>query len=223
MLSYIDTLSHLKVLMDEKYQTSNLKNVSASEFEENIRSKLGKVDRAVENYQDSTKQRDYSLKYYWGHDHDFGEWKLSGVMEDRHIKIIAYLVRDFGLPLDLSGKKVLDIGVWTGGTSLLLAAMGAKVTAYEEVKKYSHTVNYLAHAFAIDNLECIQESLYNVTHCDEFDYILYLGVIYHVTDPILSLRILYNSLKDNGDIFVETYGSKGDSATCVVHGGPRGG
>lgn len=47
-------------------------------------------------------------------------------MADRHIEIIARFLSDFGLPLDLTGKKVLDIGVWTGGTCLALCALGAE-------------------------------------------------------------------------------------------------
>ena len=50
---------------------------------------------------------------------------LQGLMGDRHINILATFIDDFGLPRDLTGKSVLDVGVWCGGTSLLLAAMGA--------------------------------------------------------------------------------------------------
>jgi len=144
-------------------------------------------------------------------------------MADRHIELITYFMDNFGLPHDLSGKKILDVGVWTGGTSLVLSALGAQVTALEEVVKYSNTVNYLALAFGLSNLECKPISLYEFDVNDTYDYVIYSGVIYHVTDPVLSLRILFNSLKDNGRIFIETMGIqiKNTTATFVLFEGPR--
>ena len=61
--------------------------------------------------------------------------------------IIADFIDQFDFPEKLGGMRVLDIGAWTGGISLLLAAMGAKVVALEEVVKYSNTVNYLAYVW----------------------------------------------------------------------------
>ncbi|MBT4889143.1 MAG: DUF1698 domain-containing protein [Rhodospirillales bacterium] len=224
MSSETELNQYLTSLMMDNYQLNNLKNIDAQEFEETILGKLNKINLTSEGYKDTSKQRDMSLKFYWGHYHHFGTFAIPGIMEERHIEIITYLVNDFGLPLDLTGKKILDIGVWTGGTSLLLAAMGATVTACEEVKMYSDTVNYMAHAFDIENqLKCDNTSLYSIDYHDEFDYVLYLGVIYHVTDPVLSLRILYNALKDGGDIFAETFGldTKGEnSPLCAIQGGP---
>ena len=201
-----DLAAHLRTLMKDNYGTGNLVNVGGAEFKENILSRIGKDDAAIEGYADPTKQRDLSIRFRWGHDHDFGDFSLDGEMADRHILIIARFLSDFGLPLDLTGKKVLDIGVWTGGTCLALCALGAEVVGLEEVRKYADTVTYLAHAFGLDNLTCEALSVYEYDRADAFDYVLYSGVIYHVTDPVLSLRILYNALKDGGDIFVETFG-----------------
>lgn len=39
---------------------------------------------------------------------------------------------------------------------------------------------------------------------DRFDMVLYFGVPYHVSDPVLSLRILFNSLKGGGLCFIKT-------------------
>nr|CRH04911.1 protein of unknown function [Candidatus Magnetococcus massalia] len=160
-----------------------------------------------EGFQDINRQRDLSVRYHWGHDHDFGDFALRGVMRDRHIRLLAHFIHHFGLPLDLTGKRVLDVGVWTGGTSLLMAAMGAEVVAMEEVVMYAETVNLLATAFGLEEqLQCRQMSLYSLDDSDSYDYIHYAGVIYHVTDPVLSLRLLFNALKDGGKLFVETFG-----------------
>ncbi|MBN2305370.1 MAG: DUF1698 domain-containing protein, partial [Anaerolineae bacterium] len=92
-------------------------------------------------------------------------------------------------------------------TSLLLHAMGAEVVAIEEVRKYIDSLLYLKEAFGLDRLTTRPLSLYDCTtdeFQDAFDVVLYAGVIYHVTDPVLSLRIAFNCLKDGGVCLVET-------------------
>lgn len=218
----MNTYKNLKALFEEKYSFKSLKNISFLELKNELQAKIGSVDKNIEFFLDESKQRDLSLKFHWGHDHDFGNGLfLPGRMRDRHIKIMAGFIDGFGLETTLSGKKVLDIGVWTGGTSLLLAAMGAKVIAIEEVVKYCQMVNYLAYAFGIENnLACYPKSLYDFLpqFYDEFDLVVYSGVIYHVTDPLLSLRMIFSSLKDKGKVFIETFGMKSDESICRYEG-----
>lgn len=226
---YAELVQKLQDTMAGSFTVDNLKTVQRDEFRNEITSKIGKTDSDVENYDDPNRQRDLSVKFHWGHDHDFGDFSLRGKMGSRHVHIIARFMTEFGLPLDLTGKKILDIGVWTGGTSLLFSALGAEVTALEEVKKYADTVNYMAQAFGVNNLKCDGTSLYDVNYQDTFDYIIYSGVIYHVTDPVLSLRILFNALKDGGEVFVETMGVKSNNENplalvegpAVVRGGSK--
>ena len=219
------TNSHLLLsdLIKSRYRIDNVVEEYKDRFEKDIKCLIGKVDAGIEGYQDPEQQRDLSIKYRWGHNHDFGSFKLDGQMGDRHINIIADLIDNFDLPFDLSGKKVLDVGAWTGGISLLLSAMGAEVHALEEVVKYSNTINYLSSAFSIDTLKSEPKSLYKFDEHDIYDYIIYSGVIYHVTDPVLSLRILFNALKDSGKIFVETLGINPDAGVppLALVEGPR--
>ena len=198
------TFDKLSSIMKKRFTIDNVVSEHKSNFEEMITKELGHIDPDIEGYEDQTRQRDFSVKYHWGHNHDFGSFSLKGLMRDRHLQIISKFVDTYGLPLDLSGKKILDVGVWTGGTSLLLSAMGAEVTALEEVKKYANTVNYLAKSFGVPKLICHAVSLYDLNEHDTYDYVHYSGVVYHVTDPILSLRILFNALKDGGKIFIES-------------------
>lgn len=198
--------------MQNNYTVDNLLPAYKETFEANLRQRLEKVDWQSEGYTSPEHQRDQSVKYFWGHTHNFGTFELAGRMNYRHVAILAEFIDQFELPLDLAGKRILDVGVWTGGTSLILAALGAEVVALEEVVKYSDTVNYLAEAFGIDRLTCIPKSVYNYEEQDAFDYIIYSGVIYHVTDPVLSLRILFNAMKDGGKIFIETFGYSSDNS-----------
>jgi 2-polyprenyl-3-methyl-5-hydroxy-6-metoxy-1,4-benzoquinol methylase len=214
------TIDILNQLFQANFSLKNIRNTSKEHFVSTIKMSLGTI--SGEDYVDLSKQRDLSIKFHWGHNHDFGEgFSIEGRMRNRHLEIVSQFIDDFELPLNLSGKKILDVGVWTGGTSLLLAAMGASVSAVEEVRKYSDTVNYLAESFGIqDKLKCYSANLYDFIpmYADEFDYIIYAGVIYHVTDPILSLRQMFSALRNKGSLFVETYGLAAEGSVCKYEG-----
>lgn len=193
-----------------RYTTPYLRDgISAEDFRSRLDSFLSLDDHAMEGYAGSERQRDLSVRFHWGHDHDFGPFALKGRMTDHHLRLITTYVNMGVLPIDLTGKRVFDIGCWTGGTSLLLAAMGAvEVYAIEEVRKYADAANYLAHAFAVDDQVTVHKrSIFDCTTAelqDRFDIVNYSSVIYHVSDPILSLRICFNALRDGGRCLIET-------------------
>lgn len=187
-------------------------DVDAAAFEARIRTFLATADGRVEGYRDPSRQRDLSVRFHWGHDHDFGAFAVAGRMGDRHLTLLARFTDGFGAlpppgPSSLAGTRVLDVGCWTGGTSLLLAAMGAHVVAIEEVRKYVECLEYLREAFGVANLEPRAMSLYECTgpeFADAFDLVLFAGVLYHVTDPVLALRLTFDALRDGGRCLVET-------------------
>jgi len=204
MMQEAKTAELLKSLMSRYYRVEHLVNVNIDDFKKNIDNFLQLSDYKMEGYKIPDKQRTQSINFYWGHDHDFGSFRVQGCAGMRHISIIAKFINDGFLPLNLIGKTIFDIGCWTGGTSLLLSAMGANVTAIDEVKKYTDCLKYLSYAFnakfVVENkslYECVD--IYNI-----FDYVLFAGVLYHLTDPILGLRIIFNSLKDGGIVLIET-------------------
>lgn len=224
------SLHHLKSLMSS-YDTGRLVGISANDFRRKIHDEfLCLDDFEMEGYNSPKHQRDLSVKFTWGHNHDFGEFYLSGKMGDRHVEIISKFVDSEELPIELGSNYILDIGCWTGGTSLLLSSMGSRVDAIEEVRKYAQCSQFLFDSFDTDAV-CYNKSLFGVGGNDEFEYdfVLMSGVLYHLTDPVLGLRIAFNYLKNGGKLLLETAVTSDKNCTCeykgpsqVVNGGrPR--
>ena len=174
----METQKYLADLFINSFSFRNLSNVGSEDLKMRIISKSHSVSH--ENFINPEMQRDLSMKFHWGHNHDFGDgFVLSGNMHDRHIDIISSFIEDYGLPENLKNKNILDIGVWTGGTSLLLAAMGANVYDIEEVIQYAEMVNYLSFAFGLEQkLRCYSVSLYE-----------FLPMFVLITSPTSSLSL----------------------------------
>jgi len=207
------------------YQTSNLHDISTKEFSHYIHSQIEMIDAQSEGYSDYEveNQRDSSIKFYWGHKHDFGEFKLQGRMGNRHIDVLANFMALFPVSFDdFLEKEVFDIGCWTGGTILALASIGSKVFAIEEVKKYADMASFLVKSFGISNRASVKRmSLYacnSEEFFDRFDIIYFPGVLYHLSDPLLALRILFNSLKVGGKILIESEGLDREEPFCRFDG-----
>jgi len=207
------------------YQTPNLKGISAEEFTQYVQSKVGTIDPHSEGYSpdELDRQRDSSVKFTWGHNHDFGSFKMKGLMGDRHIGEMANFMAMFPVSCDaFKNSNVLDVGCWTGGTTLILAALGSRVFAIEEVKKYADMASFLIESFALNDqasVNCL--SIYDCDSekfFDKFDIVYFPGVIYHLSDPVLALRILFNSLKIGGIILVESEGIQTDEPLCRFDG-----
>lgn len=62
------------------YKTDKLTGTSASDFQTAIEAQLGTVESKDEGYSPNEvhKQRDLSIKFHWGHNHDFGAFSLKG-------------------------------------------------------------------------------------------------------------------------------------------------
>jgi len=207
------------------YQTQNLKTIDADAFQQHIESRIGQVDLETEGWSEEElgTQRDLSIKFHWGHNHDFGSFKQEGRMGDRHIKLMSNFLSLFPVTLEgISNKKVFDIGCWTGGTTLLLSALQNEVYAIEEVKKYAQMAQFLADSFGLnDRVSANAKSIYECNTPDmfnRFDLVYFPGVIYHLSDPVLALRILFNSLTIGGEILIESAGINHSGDYCQFDG-----
>jgi tRNA (mo5U34)-methyltransferase len=99
---------------------------------------------------------------------------------------------EHALPQDLRGKTVLDVGCNAGFYSIQMKQRGAS-----RVVAIDSDPTYLAQArFAADVHECEIEfhqiDVYNIADLQEqFDLVLFMGVIYHLRHPLLALDLLH--------------------------------
>ncbi len=205
-----------------RFQVKDLVNVDAESFMRTLDEFEQLDDHEMEGFAEPHKQHPIYVKFHWGHRHNFGEFSKPGRMGNHHLMVMATFIDELKvIGQSLAGKRVLDIGCWTGGTSLLLSAMGAEVVAVEEVKKYAECTRYLAHAFDVKSIEVRHMSLYECVtdeFQDAFDLVLFPGVLHHLSDPKLALRITFNCLKDGGSCLIETLSFDHD-ATIVARRG----
>jgi 2-polyprenyl-3-methyl-5-hydroxy-6-metoxy-1,4-benzoquinol methylase len=144
--------------------------------------------------------------FVWGHDHDFGHGVTRrGAMGMRHCEIAAEALREAFLPPRLDGLSVLDVGCWSGGDALVLAGMGAAVTATEEHPRSAASARRLLELVGCP-AAVHETSLYRDDPAwrQAFDIVYCGGVVYHVTDPLLLLRICFCYLRPGGRLIVET-------------------
>jgi tRNA (mo5U34)-methyltransferase len=93
----------------------------------------------------------------------------------------------FGLPDDLSGKRVLDIGPWDGFYTFELERRGAHVTAVDYVDL--DTFRHLHRVFQ-SKADYRRMDVYELdpNRIGTFDIVLCFGVLYHFKHPLLALE-----------------------------------
>jgi tRNA (mo5U34)-methyltransferase len=93
------------------------------------------------------------------------------------------------VPQDLTGKTVLDVGGNAGYFSVQMLLRGAaRCVLVEPFVEFARQANYVAESFGV-NLEIVSEHahVYCLTTQERFDYVLFLGLFYHLKYPGLVL------------------------------------
>ena len=132
----------------------------------------------------------------------FDDFETPGI--DKTPEKLAHLDA-LGLPRDMTGKRVLDIGAWDGFFSFECERRGATVMALDHVDA-SATGFHIA-ARALDSkVEWRVQNLYHMTpdEIGTFDIVLCLGVIYHLRHVLLGLDRVRGVMKEGAELFVET-------------------
>ena len=96
------------------------------------------------------------------------------------------------LPEDLSGKSVLDVGCNAGFYSLEMKKRGAaRVVGIDTDEKYLDQARFAAKVSG-EEIEFRNLSVYRVDELrEQFDLVLFMGVLYHLRHPLLALDVLH--------------------------------
>jgi tRNA (mo5U34)-methyltransferase len=100
------------------------------------------------------------------------------------------------IPEDLTGATVLDIGCNGGFYSLELKRRGAsRVLGVDVDDRYLRQARFAAQALGLD-IELAKCSVYEVDQiAGQFDYVLFMGVFYHLRYPLFALDKVIKKVK----------------------------
>ncbi len=112
------------------------------------------------------------------------------------------------VPKDLSGKTVLDLGCNSGYFSVQMKKRGAaRVVSVDNFETAIKQTEFLSKWFKVD-LEIVKEEahVFCLTTAEQFDYVIFLGLFYHLKYPVLVLDRLAEMAKSRLYFQTETVG-----------------
>jgi 2-polyprenyl-3-methyl-5-hydroxy-6-metoxy-1,4-benzoquinol methylase len=105
----------------------------------------------------------------------------------------------------LKGGRALDIGCNIGYNSLYLGnKYGMTVTGVEMDHRLLEVASFLKELSGVEGVDFVQGDANFFCQANTFDLSLHLGTLYHLRHPVLSLENCWNSLRDDGSLFLET-------------------
>jgi tRNA (mo5U34)-methyltransferase len=130
-------------------------------------------------------------KIAWFHRIDLGHGVVTPGGDDSSAKLKA-----IRMPETLHGRRVLDIGAWDGffsfeaerrGASHVIAMdnYSAEMAAFDQRSGF-----HLAKRALNSRVEPVELDVYNLSsrRFGAFDLVLFLGVLYHLRDPLIALE-----------------------------------
>lgn len=131
-------------------------------------------------------------------------FELGGEVFAPGVNSIPSLWEIAGIPNDLTGKTVLDIGTTNGASAFMAERRGAeRVVAVDILDQDHFGFRTLKEAFG-SKAEFLQASIYELPQVleEQFDIVIFWGVLYHLRHPILALDNLRAVSKDL--VYIET-------------------
>jgi tRNA (mo5U34)-methyltransferase len=128
---------------------------------------------------------------YWWHTIDLGH----GVVTPGGSGDMSQLLNRLALPDDLRGKTVLDIGAWDGFYSFECERRGAARVVASDLFAWRHTGTNGKAGFEVarralgSHVEDMEIDVFEISPetVGMFDIVLFLGVLYHLQDPMRGL------------------------------------
>ena len=118
---------------------------------------------------------------------------------------------------NLKDKIVADVGCNNGYYMFrMLEDKPKRLVGFDPAPHFNIQFNIVNHFVKSD----IKFELLGVEHLEfyehKFDFIFMLGVLYHRSDPISSLKSLYRALNSGGQIIVDSFMIDGEDEVCLT-------
>ena len=135
-------------------------------------------------------------QYHWHHSLDLGDGVVT--QGSKSLGQMAQETAAIFDRVDFTGRSVIDIGAWHGTYSFEAKRRGAgRVLAtdflawHDPQMRGRETFDLVKERLGLDvEAALLDVAETTVDRLDPFDIVLFLGVIYHVLDPVLALRNL---------------------------------
>ena len=150
--------------------------------------------------EDQIRQRVAELGQ-WFHNLDLGGVKTAPIHFLGDYPSVKWERFATAIPNDLTGKSVLDVGCNAGFYSIQMKRRGAeRVVGIDTDDHYLDQARFAARVNGAD-IEFRKLSVYRVGELKEqFDLVLFMGVLYHLRHPLLALELLHEHVV--GDLLV---------------------
>lgn len=118
------------------------------------------------------------------------------------------------------GKRVCEIGAGAGRFVRILSRLGAsEILAVEPSASIEVLRRNTADCAA--PVRFLHDRGENLAERDAFDFVVSIGVIHHIVDPLPTLEAAHRALKPGGKLVVWVYGHEGNEAYLAVVGPVR--
>ncbi len=142
--------------------------------------------------------RNFSPERFFAGTHWHQKWELFRGVDTPGRNPVAELSQIVGLPEDLTGKRVLDVGAFHGCFSFECERRGAaEVVALGLEDPEEFGFNRLKKVLG-SRVEYRHQSLYAISprELGTFDLVLFLGVLYHLRYPLLGIDRVRSVARD---------------------------
>jgi tRNA (mo5U34)-methyltransferase len=146
------------------------------------------------------------------------QWEIFEGVHTPGRNPVNELLAHAAVPIDLTGKTVLDVGPWNGCFSFECARRGASrvvgIGPDDPAITGFHRLQALLQA---PNVDYVRGSVYDldVQTIGKFDIVLFFGVLYHLRYPLLALDKLYEVCAE--DLYLESFVTD----NCLIMGQER--
>lgn len=139
----------------------------------------------------------------WWHEIELGHGIVTPGDDSNRSKLP--ILDQLGLPRDLSGLRVLDIGCSDGYFTFEAERRGATVVAIDFVPEH-YTGFATAKKILGSRAEYRMDNVYNLSPREygTFDIVLFLGVLYHLRNPLGAVDAIRSVMHDGAQLFVGT-------------------